>query len=273
LYLKPKKRFGQHFLKDFSIVNSITEAAGITKEDIILEIGGGHGILTERLALSGCKLISLEIDRKLSEKLKNKFSSDRNVEIINCDVLNFNFNSLSACNKKIKVVANLPYNISTQVVFKILKNKAFFSTLILMFQKEVALRLSAKPSTKSYGSLSVLSQLYFDSELLFIIPPKAFFPPPKVQSAVVKITVNEKPKVDVGDEEIFKKIIKNSFLYRRKTLKNSVKSIKDEKLKYVLSESLEEIKFDISRRIETFSLSELGFLSLTVSKKLLNKEN
>lgn len=219
LQIRPKKSLGQHFVHDPNILRKIIEAASLVPEDVVVEIGAGLGSLTEPLARRVKKVYALEIDSSLADVLKDRFSSGDTVEVVWADALQFDFGApFRRWKRKIKVVANLPYEISTPMIFRLLKERECFSLLVLMFQLEVARRLAAKPGTRDYGPLSVWSQLYSDVQMAFQVKPNSFLPPPKVHSAVVKFRILPKPRVAVEDEKNLEKVVRAAFTYRRKTL-------------------------------------------------------
>ncbi len=260
----PKKRFGQHFLRDQNIIRKIVDGAGVSKDDIVLEIGPGLGDMTSLLSQRAEHVIAVELDRELCSILSEKFA-ENNVEIINADVLKFDIGGLfERVGRKIRVVANLPYNISTPVLFRLLEGKEYISSMTLMFQKEVADRLVAKPCTKDYGILSVYAQLYTVPSLLFKVSPYAFTPPPKVDSAVVRLEILAEPSVKTDDEELMLKVVKAAFGQRRKTLLNALSSGLSLP-KEDVEAALKRAEIDGSRRGETLTLSEFSALSNSVA--------
>lgn len=260
----PKKRFGQHFLRDQNIIRKIIEGAGVFKEDIVLEIGPGLGDMTSILSQKAERVIAVELDRELCSILSEKFV-ERNVEIISADALKFDIGGLyERVGRKIKVVANLPYNISTPVLFRLLEGKEYISSMTLMFQKEVADRLVAKPCTKDYGILSVYAQLYTAPSLLFKVSPHAFTPPPKVDSAVVRLDVLAGPSVKTDDEELMLKVVKAAFGQRRKTMLNALSSGLSLP-KEAVEAALKRAEIDGSRRGETLTLLEFSSLSNSIA--------
>lgn len=254
--LIPKKRFGQHFLKDRNIIRKIIDGAGVSKEDVVLEIGPGLGDMTVLLAQRIKRVIAVELDRELYSLLAEKFEGDNKVELISADILRFDIRGLfEKIGERFKVVANLPYNISTPVLFKFLEDRDYISSMTLMFQKEVADRLVALPGTKDYGVLSVFAQLYTAPSLLFNVPPHAFTPPPAVDSAVVRLEVLAEPSVKADNERLMLKVVKAAFGQRRKTLLNALSSgLKMPKED--VEAALERAGIDSSRRGETLTLSE-----------------
>ena len=259
--LIPKKGWGQHFLIDRNILNKVIQIAQINEKDVVLEVGPGLGEMTIGLAKKAKRVITVEIDSKLVEILKKKVMDYPNVEVIKGDILKVDFNKLLNQEKApVKVVANLPYQISTPLLFRFIESKKLFFTLTLMLQKEVAERMVAPPGGKEYGRLSIFVQLVSNLSIRFFVKPTAFFPPPKVESAVIHITWKEKPMVEVKDEEWFKKIVKGCFSYRRKTLINALKH-SDLPLPNDIESEVMKIGIDPQRRPETLSIQELANLA------------
>jgi 16S rRNA (adenine1518-N6/adenine1519-N6)-dimethyltransferase len=262
--IKPRKRLGQSFLLDKNIIQKIAAAADISEDDLVLEIGSGIGVLTEEIAAKARRLIAVELDEKLSELLKDKLARHNNVEINNTDILKFNFCSLSdEYETKIKVVGNVPYNISSPLIFYLLSYRHVISDFTLMLQKEVVERLVAMPDNKSYGVPSVILQMFAEVEKVLDVPATCFYPRPKVESAVIKGAFREKPLVVLADEDFFIKLVKAAFAQRRKTLLNNLKrtalmaNVPEEKIR----EALEEARIDGRRRGETLSVVEFGHLA------------
>ncbi|MBM4276607.1 MAG: ribosomal RNA small subunit methyltransferase A [Deltaproteobacteria bacterium] len=222
--LSPKKRLGQHFLVDRNIIVKVIRAAGVNKEDVILEVGPGLGEMTLELARQAKSVIAVEIDSRLAAILKKKMSVVSNVEIIQKDILRIDFDGLSHHVKApLKVVSNLPYQISTPLLFRFIESRKLFSSLTLMLQREVVERMVAPPGGKEYGALSVLIQMVSRPSVQFFVKPSAFHPPPKVESAVVRIVWRDDLMMKAEDEDWFKEVVKASFSHRRKTLINSLK--------------------------------------------------
>ena len=263
--LIPRKRFSQNFLTDRNIAARIVNALGLKGDDAVIEIGPGLGILTEGLLDSGAKVIGIEIDRDLAGGLKERFDGRNNLEIINADALKISYKELAAQRKeKLKVVSNLPYNISTPIIFKLLEEREIFSMFLLMLQREVAQRIVSPPDNKEYGVLSVMVQLLADVKIEFDVPPSCFHPAPKVYSSVVRFNILNKPRIDVEDIAFFKKVVKASFGQRRKTLLNALKSLNIETSQ--LLELLNIINIDSKRRGETLTLEEFAVLSRGLKK-------
>ena len=259
--LFPRKRLGQHFLVDRSILNKVIRAARVGKEDVVVEVGPGLGGMTLALAREVKKVIAIEIDRKLVAILKEKVTGHPNVEVVESDILKVDFKHFfQKEGHPIKVVANLPYQISTPLLFRFIESKEAFSAFTLMLQKEVAERMVALPGKKEYGPLSIFVQMFLDVSIRFFIKPSAFFPPPKVESAMVHMVWKEKPMVQTNDEEWFKRVVKACFGYRRKTLSNALRH-SELSLPEPIGSSMEKIGIDPRRRPETLTIEEFAKLA------------
>jgi 16S rRNA (adenine1518-N6/adenine1519-N6)-dimethyltransferase len=250
------KGLGQNFLKDPHYLNRIADAAQIGPEDQVLEIGPGLGHLTAILAQRAQKVLAIEVDDRLISRLQKAFSSCRNFKLIHADALEFDYGSLEG---RWKVVANLPYYISTPIVQRLIVRCDKFSSLTLMLQKEVAERIASPPGGKEYGYLSVLVQFYTVPRIEFKVPPGAFTPSPEVDSCVVTLTLRSQPAVMVSDEAFFIRVIKAAFSQRRKTLRNSLKQLKAPKDR--MDAVLSSTGIDLGRRAETLSVEEFGKLA------------
>jgi 16S rRNA (adenine1518-N6/adenine1519-N6)-dimethyltransferase len=265
--LVPKKRWGQHFLIDRNILNKVIRTAQVGKEDIVLEIGPGLGEMTFALASRAKRVIAVEIDPKLVEILKKKAVNYPNVETVKGDILKIDLNLLlSREGRRIKVVANLPYQISAPLLFRFIESKEFFSTLTLMLQREVAERMVASPDRKEYGPLSVFLQLVWNLSIRFFVKPSAFFPPPEIESAVVHMVPKERPILELRDEEWFHQVVRGCFRYRRKTLINGLKH-SGLSLPQDLERRFENIGIDPRRRPETLSVQEFARLAEALNTK------
>ena len=254
--LFPKKRLGQHFLIDRNILNKVIRTAGIEKEDVVLEVGPGLGEMTLALARQAKRVMAIEIDPKLVAILKKKLEALPNVEVVKSDILKVDFKPFfEKEGHLIKVVANLPYQISTPLLFRFIESKEVFATFTLTLQKEVAERMVAPPGRKEYGPLSIFTQMFLDVSIRFFIKPSAFFPPPKVDSAVVHMVWKEKPVIEANDEEWFKRVVKACFSYRRKTLANALKH-SELTLPESVELKMEGIGIDPRRRPETLTIQE-----------------
>lgn len=266
---KMTKSLGQNFLINENILDKIIESANISSDDVVLEIGTGIGTLTQRLCENAKKVIAVEIDKNLIPILNETLSDYDNITIINKDILKTDINeelkNLSV-NQKIKVVANLPYYITTPIIMKVLEDKVNVDCMVLMLQKEVADRMNATPSTKDYGSLSIAVQYYCDTDIVCKVPKSSFIPEPNVDSLVLKLVVNEKRKVEINDEELFFKIVRGSFSKRRKTILNSLSNYEDLGDKDKIQKLLEISEIDAKRRGETLSIYEFANLAKNYEK-------
>jgi 16S rRNA (adenine1518-N6/adenine1519-N6)-dimethyltransferase len=259
--LIPRKRWSQHFLVDRNILNKVIRTAQVEKEDVVLEVGPGLGEMTLALALQVKRVIAIEIDPKLVAILNKKMKDYPNVEVVKGDILKVDFRQfLKREGHPIKVVANLPYQISTPLLFRFIESKEAFSTFTLMLQKEVAERMVAPPGRKEYGPLSIFIQIFLDVSIRFFIKPSAFFPPPKVESAVVHMVWKEKPMIETNDEEWFKRVVRACFGYRRKTLVNALKH-SELFLPEPVELKMEAIGIDPRRRPETLTIQEFAGLA------------
>jgi 16S rRNA (adenine1518-N6/adenine1519-N6)-dimethyltransferase len=221
----PKQALGQHFLIDQGIAQKIVRLADLEPEDCVVEIGSGMGVLTFLMLPLVKKVIAVELDPGMADYLKEKAQGMASLIIIRQDALGFDFSTAAkAAGRRLKVVANLPYNISTPVIFRLLDSRLFFSHLTLMLQREVAQRISASPGNKEYGPLSIFIQLYTSPKIMMRVPPEAFYPSPKVESALVGFEILERPRVAIDDEGFFQKVVRASFAQRRKTLLNALKN-------------------------------------------------
>jgi 16S rRNA (adenine1518-N6/adenine1519-N6)-dimethyltransferase len=271
-----KKSLGQNFLTEPNVLRKIVATAGIDKQTNVIEVGPGIGALTEQLARHGNQVLAFEIDDRLIPVLRDTLSPYPNVQVIHQDVLQADLSKTIseafAEDLPIKVVANLPYYITTPIMMHFLESKAPIQEMVVMMQKEVADRISAIPGTKAYGSLSIAVQYYMEAELAFIVPKTVFVPQPNVDSAILKLTRRATPAVDVTDEKEFFKLTKAAFQLRRKTLWNNLQNSygKDEQTKEWLKKSLAASEIDPTRRGETLSLAEFARLS---NEMLANQTN
>jgi len=259
--IKPKKRLGQTFLFKQFIAEEIILLSDIKSHDSVVEIGAGLGVLTLPLAERAAKVIGLEYDLALVSLLK-KFIKHKNVEIIRADALNFDYGEIFNKNKiKLKIIGNLPYYLTSPLIFKLLKLKSIIELILLMIQKEVADRIIACPGTRDYGTISIFSQLYCDVSKQLTVTKDCFYPRPKVDSEVVKFTIRDKPLVEVKDEQFFEKLVRASFSQRRKTLFNSLKGAHYlNRGKQKIIQAIESSGIDPKRRPETLSIGEFDTL-------------
>lgn len=265
--LKVKKSLGQNFLIDPNILRKIVGHAELTKQSAAIEIGPGIGALTEHLARESGKVLAFEIDQRLLPVLKDTLSPYDNIKVVHSDILKTDV--LAAIEEElagyedIVVVANLPYYVTTPIILKLLLEKLPIRGMVVMLQKEVAERITAKPGTKAYGSLSIAIQYYTEAEMAMTVPKSVFLPQPNVDSAVIRMTKREKPEVEVIDEDFFFKVTRGSFVQRRKTILNNLQAAMPqgkEKKEFVLK-ALEEAGIEPSRRGETLSIKEFGLLA------------
>ncbi len=252
--VRPKKSLGQHFLKDQHIAQKIVEALDISVNKVLVEIGPGTGVLTQYLLKKNPELKVAEIDRDSVAYLKQHFP-ELDGAIIEGDILKLAWDSFSA--DRFDIIGNFPYNISSQIFFKILDHRHKVDQVVCMLQKEVAERIASEKGNKVYGILSVLLQAYYDIELLFKVPPGVFFPPPKVMSAVIRLKRNKTARLDC-DEQMFKAVVKQGFQNRRKTLRNALKRLN-------LAPSVASMKL-LDKRAEQLSVADFIFLTQQIEK-------
>ena len=262
--IRPLKRLGQSFLEDRNAINKIIRISNIQEDDIIVEIGAGVGLMTEAIAKQARKVIALDIDPRMIGILKKRMAPYRHVDIVQADVLEYDFSSAigELPSRKIKVIGNIPYNISSQILFRLLAYRDHISSMILMFQKELADRLTATPGTKAYGVPTVLVSMYLLCSREMAIPCSCFYPKPAVMSSVLKMVIREKPQLDLADHDFFFKIAKTAFAKRRKTLLNNLRGLN--LLGYSamdMANALKNSGIDGARRGETLTALEIGKLS------------
>jgi len=254
-----KKGLGQNFLIDDSVLDNIIDGADVNEEDFIIEIGPGFGTLTRALLQRAKSVCAIELDEKLFPILEEELKDFNNFELIHNDALKVDFNELMGDEKSVKLVANLPYYLTTPIIVNLLTKGYDFKSLTIMIQKEVAQRIDSEPNCKAYGAFSILVQYYCDTKILRLVPPSAFIPQPKVESIVIRLDRLKQPSVVVKDEALFFAIVRKSFNMRRKTLWNGLKDLgigKEE-----LLNCFERANIDPSRRGETLSLQEFATLS------------
>ncbi|KIL71993.1 16S rRNA (adenine(1518)-N(6)/adenine(1519)-N(6))-dimethyltransferase RsmA [Bacillus badius] len=262
-----KKSLGQNFLIDPNILRRITETAELTKETGAIEIGPGIGALTEHVARSAGKVVAFEIDQRLLPILSDTLSPYDNVKIIHEDVLKADVAQIVEQEftdfEQLMVVANLPYYVTTPIIMKLLEEKVPIKGMVIMLQKEVADRISAKPGTKEYGSLSIAIQYYMTAETAFIVPKTVFMPQPNVDSAVIKLLKREKPAVEVTNEQFFFTVTRASFAQRRKTILNNLTNQlpQGKEKKEAVIEALSQAEIEPLRRGESLSLEEFARLA------------
>ena len=220
----PRKRFGQNFLRDEGIIEAIARAIAPDKAQHLVEIGPGEGAITQSLIASGCRFDAIELDRDLRTRLLASFSTYDNFTLHSADALKFDFASLQQGEQALRVIGNLPYNISTPLLFKLLDYGPLIADMHFMLQLEVVERLAAEPGNKNWGRLGVMAQFQCEVEQLFEVPPESFSPPPKVQSAVIRLTPRQTPRWAQVDRESLAKVVSQAFSQRRKTLRNNFKN-------------------------------------------------
>jgi 16S rRNA (adenine1518-N6/adenine1519-N6)-dimethyltransferase len=254
--VRPKKRFGQNFLRNEQVIASILIAADLSDTDRVLEIGPGLGALTDRLLKSGASLLAVEIDVELAEQLSQREAPGLTIQ--QGDVLKLDWDALLPV-PPYKLVANLPYNISSQVLFRILDHRDLFTRLVLMFQKEVGDRIVAGAGTRNYGILSVLMQTWFDVKRVVRVSPGSFFPPPKVESVVLQFDPLPAPHFAILDEHVYRRLVRGAFTQRRKTIRNSL--LGSGWSAEIVDRMLTRNGIDPKRRGETLTLREFADLS------------
>ena len=258
------RSLGQNFLIDENILNKIVEAAELKKDDVVLEVGPGLGTMTRKLASRAAKVVGVEIDKSLIPILTYTLKTCNNVEIINDDFLKLSLNNLidtSFKGRNIKVLANLPYYITSPIIMKLLENHEAVELMVFLVQKEVAERITAGPGSRDYGVLSVIVQFFCEARLVSAVPRTVFMPKPKIDSAILKLIPYKKILYDVGKESFFK-VVKASFAYRRKTIYNSLKKSQGQNLSpQKIKEILQTAGIDETRRAEHLSIKEFARLA------------
>ena len=260
-----QKKFGQNFLIDTHVLDKIISAAEITKDDLVVEIGPGIGTMTQYLACAAREVVAIEIDKMLIPILQDTLSAYDNVTIINEDVLKVDLNKLAEeknGGRPVKVVANLPYYITTPIIMSLFENHVPLHSITIMVQKEVADRMRMGPGTKDYGALSLAVQYYAEPYLVANVPQNCFMPRPKIGSAVIKLTVHEKPPVTVRDEKLMFRLIRASFNQRRKTLANGLNNSPElHYSKEQIAEAIEKLGTSPSVRGEALTLEQFARLA------------
>ena len=249
-----RKRFGQNFLQDHYIIQQILASARPLSGQHWVEIGPGLGALTQPLLATGIKLDVIELDRDLVSHLQQQFGAQNRLTIHSADALKFDFAGLAGPDEKLRVIGNLPYNISTPLLFHLLENTRCIADMHFMLQKEVVDRMCAGPGNKQYGRLSVMLQYFCDAEHLFDVPPESFNPAPKVTSAIVRLTPHAKPPVEIRDLTSFQLLVTTAFSQRRKTIRNSLKNLLDDQL-------MQDLGIDPNLRAEALSLEQFALLN------------
>jgi 16S rRNA (adenine1518-N6/adenine1519-N6)-dimethyltransferase len=262
-----KKSLGQNFLIEPNVLSRIVDHANVTEKTGVIEIGPGIGALTEQLARRAKKVVAFEIDQRLLPILNETLAPYQNVSVIHQDVLEANLKDavqehFHDC-EEIMVVANLPYYVTTPIIMKLLEDQLPLKGIVVMLQKEVADRISAKPSTKEYGSLSIAVQYYTEAKTVMTVPKTVFVPQPNVDSAIIRLLVRDKPIVELNNEAFFFQIVRASFAQRRKTLLNNLVHFlpNGKELKPVIEDTLAQVEIDGKRRGESLSIEEFAKLS------------
>jgi len=262
LGIRPHKRLGQHFLIDPAVIDRMIAAAQIGPGDTILEIGPGLGVLSNKLAELATRLSLVEVDTVLADRLRERFTGNDRVQVITADFLTLDLSSAFP-EPVIHVVASLPYNVATPILFRLLDHRHRFPEVTVMIQKEVAERLSAAPGTKAYGVPSVLTQLYATVTTVGTVGPRSFFPAPKVESQIVRLVFHEAPRIAVQNEKVLRRVVKAAFAQRRKTLRNALRAAGYSDL----DAAAERTGIDLQRRGETLSLEEFAALAGVFAKQ------
>ena len=265
---KFSKSLGQNFLIDDSVPRDIVSGAEVCKDDLVIEIGPGVGTLTAQLLNTAKRVVAIELDNDLIPILSQELGDNQNFTLIHNDALKVDFNEIIGDEQSVKLVANLPYYVTTPIIVKLLKEKYNFKSLTIMIQKEVAERMNAEPNCKDYGALSILVQYYCNTKIVRKVPPSCFIPRPKVDSIVIRLERLEEPSVKVKNEKLFFEIVRHAFNMRRKTLWNATKNVKLPK--ELMEKAYEEAGIDPKRRGETLSWAEFGALSDAIDKYMNN---
>lgn len=255
---RARKRFGQNFLHDPGVINRIARAIHAKPHQHVVEIGPGQGALTAAILDSGCRLDAIELDRDLVPLLLAQFANNPRFTLHQGDALTFDFSALHQ-GEPLRIVGNLPYNISTPLIFHLLEQKALIGDMLFMLQLEVVNRLAASPGNKSYGRLSVMAQYYCDVQSLFEVPPEAFQPRPKVQSAIVQLTPHTSLPHIADNVEQLQSLLRIVFNQRRKTLRNSLKGLLD-------ADAIEALGIDPAQRPENLSPQQFVELSNAINR-------
>lgn len=251
---KARKRFGQNFLHDPQVIDKIVRAIHPRISDHLVEIGPGQGAITEQLLCVVGKLDAVELDRDLVKLLENRYGNHSDFRLHSADALKFDFCQLACGGEKLRIIGNLPYNISTPLLFHLLENSQCIEDMHFMLQKEVVERMVAGPGSKTYGRLSVMLQIRCQVQMLFAIGPGAFQPAPKVESAFVRLIPHEKPPFPIDDPDLFSKIVTQAFSQRRKILRNTLKGL-------VSVDTMAHCGINPSTRAEQLSVEDFACLS------------
>lgn len=261
--IHPRKSLGQNFLKDENISRKIVASLSVNQNDYILEIGPGTGVLTKYLVEMAGRVVAVEIDENLVRQLQMQLSRYSNFVLYHKDILKTSFNEILEENRHWKVIANLPYHITSPVLFKLFDNRSFFNSAVLMTQREVADRIIACPGSKTYGILSVFSQFHSDIKKLFDVSRNVFYPKPDVSSSVIRIVFKHNQLLDHNEQILFQELVKATFGQRRKQLSNSLKSVIEDPI---------QIEFDLAKRPENLSVEDFAELTKKVAAVLLKTQ-
>lgn len=256
--MRTKKHLGQNFLYDSFLLRRIVESAHLTREDTVVEIGPGPGRMTKILTAAAGRVIAIELDEDLLSRLRAEMADIPNLELVHADALEYPYETVGP----FKVVANIPYYITTPILFRVLEARANLRSMTLTIQKEVAERIVASPGGKDYGVLTIAVQFFCTAEMKFIVRKESFRPAPKVDSAVIHLVMREQPAVVVADEKFFFRVVRTAFSQRRKTIANTLKGLDPN-----VREVLQKCGIDPMRRPETLSLQEFAVLSAALAQK------
>lgn len=257
------KSLGQNFLIDEKVVQDIVDGSDVLKEDFVIEIGPGVGTLTRELLKKAKKVCAIELDSGLIPILQDELKEYHNFELVNKDALKVDFNEIIGTEKSVKLVANLPYYVTTPIIARLLNEGYNFKCLTIMIQKEVAERIDAEPGCKDYGALSILVQYYCDTKKVRKVSANCFVPQPKVDSMVIRLDKLDGPRVNVKDEKLFFRVVRQSFNMRRKTLRNAIKSLGIGNSE-IVEKVFQNAEIDPKRRGETLTIPEFAKLADTI---------
>lgn len=258
--LRPKKSWGQNFLGDEHHLGSIAAACELEPDDVVVEFGAGLGHLTRHLAKTGARVIAVERDRELVPVVRAELASLDNVEIVEANAATFDLRAVAPSERRLVVVGNLPYHLSTEILFHVDAQRDVVRSAVFLLQREVTERIAAAPGGKSYGVLSVLLQMHADVDVPHRVPARVFTPPPEVESAVIRLRFRDTPRADAGDEDRFRRLVKAAFLQRRKTLQNALRASRIATPE-ALAQAFEAAGVVPERRAETLTVEEFAALS------------
>lgn len=263
-HVRPLRKYGQSFLTDDQVFLKIVAAGNLKKDDVAVEIGAGLGVMTAMLADRVSRVVAVEVDPNLVDILRENLREKKNVEIVNRDILTYDFPEADPMTpeRKIKVMGNIPYNITSEILFHLLACRNHVHSAVLLMQKEVADRITADPGVKAYGIPTVILSMYADLENLFDVSNRCFYPVPAVQSSVIRLTFHNAPRYPLKDEEFFRRLVRAAFAQRRKTLLNNLKSFRKIEMNAAgLAAVLAGLGIDGARRAESLTLAEFAALS------------